>query len=180
MKEFRCDIDKLKELMLYVAEKSLEDPRFGATKLNKILFYSDFMAYGLHGEPITGATYQKLDRGPAPRQLLPVQEELITDGHARIDQRSYFNLVQKRLVPLRSADISGFSPEQIALVDRVIDVLKGHGGLQVSELSHAEAGWQIAEDRGDIPYESVFLSTEPLASSEIRRIQETAQQHGWT
>ncbi len=38
MQVFKQDIDKFKELILYICEKSATDPNFGTTKLNKILF----------------------------------------------------------------------------------------------------------------------------------------------
>lgn len=53
--------------MLYIAKRSLTDPYFGYVKLNKILFYADFVAYGELGKPITGATYIRNLYGPTPR-----------------------------------------------------------------------------------------------------------------
>ncbi len=55
------DRTKLGELMLFISKRTAEDRRFGATKLNKVLFFSDFLAYRLLGDPITGAQYRKLD-----------------------------------------------------------------------------------------------------------------------
>lgn len=51
------DPAKFKALMLYAAEKSRGDPRFGAIKLNKILFFSDFLSYGLTGRAVTAAVH---------------------------------------------------------------------------------------------------------------------------
>ena len=70
------DDEKFKELVLYIARKSECDPRFGATKLNKLLFFSDFLAFKRLGSPITGQTYFKLDHGPAPRRMLPLKERM--------------------------------------------------------------------------------------------------------
>ena len=50
--------------------RSQDDRAFGATKLNNLLYFSDFQAYGALERSITGATYQRLDHGPAPRELL--------------------------------------------------------------------------------------------------------------
>ena len=36
---------KFRELILYVARRSEDDKYFGAVKLNKILYFSDFNAY---------------------------------------------------------------------------------------------------------------------------------------
>ena len=48
------DERKLKELILYVADRCEADPTFGAIKLNKTLFYADFLAFASTGKPITG------------------------------------------------------------------------------------------------------------------------------
>lgn len=165
---------KFKELLLYVAQKSLDDPHFGATKLNKILFYSDFLAYGQLGHSITEATYQRLNHGPAPVHLRPAERELEEEGAAEVIEVPRFNLMQRRLIPKRRARLTDFSADEIALVDEVIDALRGYSAAAASELSHLEKGWQLVGDREVIPYEFVFLSSEPLTSEDVRRAQEVA------
>jgi hypothetical protein len=147
---------KFKELMLYVAEKSASDPDFGATKLNKILFFSDFLAFARLGQPVTGVDYQRLKWGPAPRRLIPVQKELVESGEAAVIPiaRGY---TQKRLVALRSANLGLFTPDEVALVDSVIELLNGRRAIDVSELSHEwSLAWQSMSDGETIPYETVF------------------------
>lgn len=172
---------KFKELLLYIAENSADDPRFGATKLNKILFYSDFLHYGLHGDAITGATYQRLDRGPAPRELLPMQQELTEDeGDAEVIERTHFGYPQKRLTPKRDPDLSIFNGDEITVVDAVIEHFHKHNAREVSEISHAELAWKIADDRQEIPYNAVFLASQETTPADIDRAQEIAREHGWT
>ncbi len=174
------DADKFRELVLYVASRSANDATFGATKLNKTLFFSDFLAYGQLGKPITGATYQRLEHGPAPRQLVLIQEELVSKSEAMVVPGRYFNRVQKRLWAVRAPDLSRFSPEEIALVDEVIEALRCHNASDVSILSQVVAvGWQIAGDREEIPYEAVFLSGERPTPPDVRHGQGLAQKHGW-
>lgn len=180
MSEIRCNENKLRELALYVAGTSVEDPTFGRTKLNKILFFSDFIAYGRWGKPITGATYFRLDRGPVARQLLSAQHDLEQKGDAVEVERKHFNRDQKRLLSLRDANLSEFSADEIALVDSVVESLRFYSATRVSDLSHDVAvGWQIADHGEDIPYESVFISTDPLTPTDIKRGQELAAKHGW-
>lgn len=45
---------RLRELMLFVADRCRGGRNFGVTKLNKILFYCDFSAFARLGKPITG------------------------------------------------------------------------------------------------------------------------------
>ena len=56
------DPDKLAELMLLAAEGLQTDPTYGATKLNKALFFGDFLHHKRHGRPISGAAYLRLPR----------------------------------------------------------------------------------------------------------------------
>lgn len=171
---------RFKELMLYVSERMFDDPSFGAVKLNKVLYFSDFIAYSSLGHPITGATYQKLKNGPAPRQLLPAQRELEEEDAAELVESAYFGgYTQKRLIPQRKADLSSFSAEEISLVDEVIEDLRGHSASEVSELSHRAVGWQIAEIGEDIPYETALLSDDPLTMEDVERAKELASEHGW-
>src|SRR5438132_259644 len=115
---------KFKELMLYAAEKSVADPTFGATKLNKILFFSDFLCFGLAGHAITGATYQRLKNGPAPVQLLAMEKEIEVTKEGYFALRPYFNLTQKRLIAMRPANRKRFSIEEFDLINDVITNLE--------------------------------------------------------
>jgi Protein of unknown function (DUF4065) len=148
---------RLQELILYVANRCDCDSSFGATKLNKILFYADFIAYIRLGQPITGAVYQRLPHGPAPRALVPVKREMIEDGVAVERQKIVYGKTQKRLVPLREANLDLFSAHHIAVVDEVIEVLSNHNAVQVSELSHQFPGWSLAENKEAIPYYTALL-----------------------
>ena len=163
LRRFDFDADKFKELIVYAAERSVDDQSFGAVKLNKILYYSDFDAYRLLGHPISGATYRKLQAGPAPKQLLAAREELIQEGRLRSESRQYFNRVQKRLVPVAgaSAMIEMFSSEEREVIDSVIDFLRPMSAREASDYSHREPGWVLAGDREVIPYESAGLSADP-------------------
>lgn len=84
--------EKLKELILYLADRSNNDEKFGATKLNKLLFYADFLAYVYLGTSITGQEYQVLDQGPAPRRLVPVRESMKANEEIAIRTADYGQL----------------------------------------------------------------------------------------
>src|SRR6266436_3959963 len=125
MLKFKQDTEKFKELILYICEKSATDPNFGATKLNKVLFLSDFWAYGNLGKPITGVEYMKLPFGPAPRPLVPIRKEMQENGDLAIQETTLDpTMARKRPVNLRAADLSRFSAEEIAIVDQVLELLK--------------------------------------------------------
>ena len=164
-KSFKFQIDKFRELIVYIAKQSADDPRFGAVKLNKILYYADFAAYRQLGQPITGATYRKLSEGPAPVQLVGARRELIDSGDAALEERPYFTGMQQRLViaDRHNPDLELFGPGELEIVDSVIDFFEGKTAREVSDFSHREPGWVIASGREVIPYETAWLSSEPIS-----------------
>ncbi len=173
------DREKFRELMLYIADKSVDDPGFGATKLNKLLFFADFLAYSDLGRPITGAEYQKLEHGPAPRHLLGVQRELEAEGAATVTPQQRYRFTQHRLTALRKPDLSVFSAAEIALVDEVLQLLRGATAVEVSRISHNwSVGWDVAEAGETIPYETAFWTMVPPGESDIEAAQRYASEHG--
>ena len=76
-------VEKLRGLILHICIRSEDDEAFGAVKLNKLLFFSDFLAFVRLGKAITGQEYQKLDHGPAPRRMLLVIREMERSGVIR-------------------------------------------------------------------------------------------------
>jgi uncharacterized phage-associated protein len=158
MKAFVYNEEKLQELMLYVAGRCEAHARFGATKLNKILFYADFFSYGARRKPITGAEYQRFQFGPAPVRLLPVEAALINSGAAvKRPGLTPGNYTEKRLIALRMARLDLFDAEEISIVESVIEAFKDASATDVSNLSHALPAWKFAKDREIIPYCTALL-----------------------
>jgi len=169
---------KFRELILYISQKCANDPRFGAVKLNKILYFSDFLSYAHYSESITGMEYFKLQHGPAPRRLVPVREQMKREGDLGIQELPIGSGIERRPVNLRAPDLAVFTAREIALVDAVIELFSSHTGRSVSDLSHKMSGWKAARLEETIPYETVFMSEEPLTETDIARGQEIAVEHG--
>jgi len=149
--------EKLMELALYVAEKSRNDPRFGSTKLNKILFAADFAYYGAKGQSITGSKYIHIANGPAPEGMKIVLETLTSLQKANIETTEYFGYTQKRLVPLVGANTSIFTSEELTFVDEYIQHFLPFNGSQLSEWTHKLLPWLLTDYKEEIPYNCIFM-----------------------
>ena len=149
---------KFIELLLYFSKRGAEEGlTVGSTKLNKLLFFTDFRAYAKLGDAITGARYQKLEWGPAPRALLPVRNELLENGDVRFRDLEDWNQV---LEPLRGPDMSLFSEEERFIMDEVFEELRQFNATAASDYSHLNSpGWNAADELEDIPYETARIST---------------------
>jgi len=169
--QFTYDERKLTEMLVYVADRLMSDKAGGATKINKLLFFADFAHVRRTGSPITGAQYQKLEHGPAPRRLKPIRDSLVARDEAEIVVEDFLGYSVHRLVPKRSADISAFDADELATVDKVISDLDGLNARQVSDLSHDEAGWQMVEFGETIPYEAALVGARQLSTPTTRRLE---------
>ncbi|MBI3450619.1 MAG: SocA family protein [Acidobacteria bacterium] len=164
---FVPDEAKFAELMLYIAKKCEGDPTFGAIKLNKLLWISDFTAYAKYGKPVSGVEYQKLAQGPAPRPLMPIRERMVqVERSAAIQESMVGAYKQHRLIALREPDLSAFTGKEIALIDAVIDRWRGVSATDISDASHGFLGWKAARDGETIPYSTVFVVARPLTDAE--------------
>jgi hypothetical protein len=171
-------VQRFRELIIYVSKKSENDPYFGAVKLNKILYYSDFRAFDRFGAPLTGAKYFRLPKGPAPVALIPIRSELESEGAIRVHIVSIGGYEQHRTVALREPVLSHFSSDELLLVDEVIKELWPQNATEVSDASH-DIRWRTLQHKDGIPYEFAFLSNEPITEEEIERTRELAAEFGW-
>ena len=172
---------KLRELILYIADECANAPKFGMTKLNKILYFSDFLWYRQTGKPITGTKYMHLPNGPAPQRMVPIREQMIANGDIFIKQREFPNHPpQQRIIAIEKADLDKhFTPGQIAFIDEVIRILWDADANEASDLSHGTA-WKVYNiDKELIPYEAALLSDEKITAGDIARTGELTKQYGW-
>jgi uncharacterized phage-associated protein len=154
--------ERLRELILYIADKSANDPNFGSTKLNKILYFSDFVSFRDRGRPITGARYMRWDNGPMPKHLMPVTLEMIEEGILSRDVRQANTYTQIRFTAKRKPRREVFGEDDLKLVDDIIEELKHHNATDVSLKTHGRV-WRLTKNGDDLPYEAVFISDAGLS-----------------
>lgn len=169
---------RLRELIVYIGHGYLEAERFGFTKLNKTLYHSDFRAYERLGLPLTGVSYVARKKGPAPKSIVPVLNELIFEGAVRLERRPAGRRIQKRAVPNRRAYTELFTGDELEIVDSVIRELWSQSADQVSDASH-DVRWRTLRLNDRIPYEAVYLSDDPISDEDLKRTAQLANEYGW-
>jgi hypothetical protein len=170
---------RLRELILYVVQQCESDDLFGATKLNKILYYTDFYSFGRTGEPVTGVQYMRLQNGPAPKRLVPVRDEMVRSGDLEVwEEQTLAGYKRTRFHAKREADVTIFSAPQLKLVHEVMKHLENQTAREVSLGSHGRA-WHMVEDGELIPYEAVFISERGLIDADIAVIRALGQRYNW-
>ncbi|MEO6287646.1 MAG: Panacea domain-containing protein [Dyadobacter sp.] len=112
------------------------------TKLNKLLFYADFLSYSRTGYAISGISYRAIQFGPVPSQYQKMYVKLSDDAKLSIEQVEVGNGNYGEMISTsKSFDPSGFNENELKTLQ---DVCELYGKMQASalvEASHLEKGW---------------------------------------
>lgn len=150
------DLAKLKALVLYIVWRANQYQGFGATKLNKVLWFSDARFYRSYGRSITNETYVRQPHGPVPEHVENLKVELISEGALTAWDELYYGKVVRRLSAEAPPETSAFTAEELVMVDWWINHIgSDHTASSVSELSH-NYPWTIARMGERIPLHAVF------------------------
>ena len=175
-----ADDRKLRELILYILQRSQDDPNMGGTKLNKVLFRCDFGAYLGLGAAITWHPYFKLANGPAPRYLVQIRNGMEQDGIVRLSRVDVgASKMMDRWEALREPNLTLFTPAQLAFVDGVIATMKDQTGTRAADGTHWMVGWRLANMGQNIPYETAFLA-DHATPADLERGRQLARAHAWS
>jgi hypothetical protein len=170
---------KFKQLVHYVCYRRSDKPStLGAVKLNEILWLCDFLAYRELEEPITGARYVKRQYGPVPHQIVPVLNELQSEGVLKVKPTRYHGFEKASYTVLRPVSNDFLSPKEKDIVDRVITVVcDEHTAKSISEASHDDV-WKIAEDGEEIPYFTIFANQGKITPEDLEWARMQLEQAG--
>ena len=152
------NLEKFKEVLLYILNKAGSKPNIGETVLYKLLYFADFDFYEKYEEQLIGATYIKNHYGPTPVEFDKIVAEMMDKEIIRVESK-YYDYPQRKYLPLRKADLSKLKANEIEVIDRVLDRLSDMNATQISNYSHDDVPWLTTEDNEVIEYESVFYRT---------------------
>jgi transcriptional regulator with XRE-family HTH domain len=152
------NLEKFKEVLLYILNKVGSKPNIGETVIYKLLYFIDFDYYEKYEEQLIGATYIKNTYGPTPKEFGKIAEKMQENDLVKVKDE-YFQYPQTKYLPKRPADLTRFSATEIKLIDEVLDKLSDMTAKQISEYSHNDVPWLTTEKGKIIEYEKVFYRT---------------------
>lgn len=157
------NINKFKNILLYILERCSGKPNVGETVLYKLLYFSDFNYYELYEEHLTGANYKKLPYGPVPQKLDAIIEQMIELKQLEKIKIDYKGFPQKRFIPLAKADLTKLKASEKDVIDKVIDQMSDWSANAISDYSHKDLPWEVTETGSDISYELAFYREVPYS-----------------
>ncbi|MCK4353556.1 DUF4065 domain-containing protein [candidate division WOR-3 bacterium] len=152
------NLEKFKEVLVYILNKVGSKPNIGETVLYKLLYFIDFNFYEKYEEQLIGATYIKNRYGPTPVEFKKIIEEMEGKDLVKIGGK-YFQYPQTKYLPLRNSDLTKLRANETEVIDEVLEKLSNMNARRISEYSHNDVPWLTTENGEVIEYESVFYRT---------------------
>ncbi|MBS4057946.1 MAG: DUF4065 domain-containing protein [Bacteroidales bacterium] len=156
-------VNKFKNVLLYILERCAGKPNVGETVLYKLLYFSDFNYYELYEEHLTGAKYRKLPYGPVPQKLDAIIGQMIEQGQLQKVKTVYQGYPQTRYLPLQKADLTELRASEKEIIDRVIEQMSDWSAAAISNYSHKDMPWLASKEGEEINYELAFYRDAPFS-----------------
>ena len=154
------NLDKFKQVLLYVLNKVGGKPNVGETVLHKLLYFIDFDYYQRFEETLMGATYIKNHHGPTSVELGEIIKEMQEQKLLIQVKNKHFEYEQKKYLPLKRPNLSVLSGRDIEHIDDVLARLSDKSATEIRNYSHEDIPWKSAQHGKPLSYESVFYRDE--------------------
>lgn len=137
--------EKLQSMVQLIVSK--EKNGVPKTKLNKEMFYVDFLSYKKYGRSISGLAYRAIQFGPVPEHY-----ETVYDHVKGLNKDIVVNNdLEYELLFCDLPDVSALDKQDIDIINQVMSVLAKMKRAEVVGLSHKEI-WMVEKQRPSQPY----------------------------
>ena len=150
------DSKKFTEMVVFFAE-TIQPFK---TKMNKLLFYADFLMFKQKGISISGVQYVAIDMGPVPNNFNGIFEYLANEDLVDIHCKNFPNgFYGEQFVANENKkfDPSLFSEEELNVLNHISEVFKSTSTRDIIDISHKENAWiENVETKSVIDYKYAF------------------------
>jgi putative zinc finger/helix-turn-helix YgiT family protein len=141
------NLEKLIEMIVFFAEK-LQPWK---TKLNKLLFYSDFVCFKQTCFSMSGARYRAIDLGPVPNNFDTIfdyaeNNNLIQRQRKEFDNGEWGETFQPN--PTRKFNQALFSEYELQTLSSIVDRFATMTATEIKDISHKEKAWKENYEQG--------------------------------
>lgn len=150
------NLEKFTGMMVYFSEIMAPFK----TKMNKLLFYADFLMFNRSGFSMSGMRYKAIPLGPVPNNFQSIFEYLSNKGEIDIEYIEFSNgnagekFIAKRDRPFK-ADL--FTKYELEVLEKVAAEFRDKSTDDIIKFSHNEEAWKKNEkNKNVISYEYAF------------------------
>ncbi|WMW77306.1 DUF4065 domain-containing protein [Flavobacterium sp. 20NA77.7] len=150
------NFEKFTEMVVYFSEQV----KPYKTKMNKLLFYADFLMFKQSCFSISGVRYNAIDMGPVPHNFQSIFEYLANEDEIDIYSKEFPNGgVGEQFIARNDRPFNStlFSDSELDVLRKVVATFKTTSTNDIIELSHLEKAWKENEQaKNVISYEYAF------------------------
>jgi len=148
-------LEKLRHMIIYFTG-SMQPWK---TKMNKLLFYADFLNFRKTCFSISGTQYRAIDMGPVPNNFSSIFEYAAENEDINIHRIAFpSGALGEQFQPKAHFDADLFNETELETLKQVSDKFKRTSVNSIIEISHQEKGWyeNFEEGKKLISYEYAF------------------------
>ena len=153
-------LEKFTEMVVYFSEQMQPFK----TKMNKLLFFADFLMFKQSCFSISGVRYNAIDMGPVPNNFQSIFEYLANNDEIDVFYTQFDQgYTGERFVPRKDRPFNSgwFSESELQVLSKVTAAFKSTSTTEMIELSHLEEAWKKNEkNKQTISYEYAFDLTQ--------------------
>ncbi len=134
------DLRKFSEMVIYFTAKLAP----WKTKMNKLLFYADFMMHKQTGFSISGIQYRAIPMGPVPNNFNSIFEYLANKGELDITYTTFTDGgigEQFKPNPQKNFNQDLFNETELQVLEAVAERFRNTSTNEIIEISHKEKAW---------------------------------------
>lgn len=150
------NFEKFSEMVVYFSEQ-LEPFK---TKMNKLLFYADFLMFKQSCFSISGIRYRAINMGPVPNNFQSIFEYLANKDEIDIEYVTFpQGYTGEQFKPRKERKFNSklFSEKELIILSKVSEVFKATSTIDIIETSHLEDAWiKNEKDKNVISYNYAF------------------------
>ncbi|HTI08359.1 MAG TPA: type II toxin-antitoxin system antitoxin SocA domain-containing protein [Puia sp.] len=133
-------LEKAENMILFFAEKL----KPFKTKMNKLLFYADFLHFSKTCYSISGLTYKAIQMGPVPKNYGGLYDQAMENQYVDTQIHDFGEYRGEQFVPTTQRIFKKelFSETEIETLRTVAEFFKQKTVSTIIEMSHEEEGWK--------------------------------------
>ena len=150
------NFEKFTEMVVFFSDKLCPFK----TKMNKLLFYADFLMFKQSCFSISGVRYKAIDMGPVPNNFQSIFEYLANKHEIDIHITEFPNgYTGEQFKPRKGRNFNPelFTENELNTLEKVANVFREKNTNDIIQLSHLEQAWKKNEkNKSVISYEYAF------------------------
>lgn len=148
--------EKFTEMVVFFSDK-LKPYK---TKMNKLLFYADFLSFKESGYSISGMRYHAIPMGPVPNKFQSIYEYMNANNDIEIEYKEFgvdISGEQFKSKAERPFNSELFSDTELEILESVATRFANTSTKEIIEISHQEEAWiQNEKEKNAISYDYAF------------------------